>query len=49
MTPAQHLGLFMGARTLRTIWPKIARWLMGTRAARRRSNSAAPDASAPQH
>jgi poly(3-hydroxyalkanoate) synthetase len=22
-----HLGLFMGARTLRSVWPKIGRWL----------------------
>jgi len=37
MAPCQHLGLFMGARTLRTIWPKIARWLIGKRPSSRRS------------
>src|SRR6266536_5249136 len=48
MAPCQHLGLFMGARTLRTIWPKIARWLAGKRAAPRRfSRSAGPDRGAP--
>jgi len=26
IAPGKHLGLFMGARTLRTIWPRIARW-----------------------
>ncbi|HXW26635.1 MAG TPA: alpha/beta fold hydrolase [Xanthobacteraceae bacterium] len=25
--PCRHLGLFMGAATLRTIWPQIAQWL----------------------
>jgi poly(3-hydroxybutyrate) depolymerase len=25
--PCRHLGLFMGATSLRTIWPEIARWL----------------------
>jgi poly(3-hydroxybutyrate) depolymerase len=46
--PCQHLGLFMGARTLRTIWPRIARWLNGNRAGpRRASRSAGPDAGAP--
>lgn len=25
--PCGHLGLFMGARTLRSTWPRIARWL----------------------
>jgi pimeloyl-ACP methyl ester carboxylesterase len=37
VAPSQHLGLFMGARTLRTVWPKIARWLIGKRAPSRRS------------
>ena len=27
IAPGEHLGLFMGGRTLRTIWPRIARWL----------------------
>lgn len=27
MTPGGHLGLFLGQRTLRTVWPRIARWL----------------------
>jgi len=44
MVPGQHLGLFLGARTLRTIWPKVARWLLGKRAPRRRSGSAARNA-----
>ena len=26
--PGGHIGLFMGARTLREHWPKIARWLV---------------------
>jgi len=48
MAPCQHLGLFMGARTLRTIWPKIARWLTGERAAPRRSlRPAGPGAGPP--
>jgi poly(3-hydroxybutyrate) depolymerase len=48
IAPCQHLGLFMGARTLRTIWPRIARWLNGNRAGpRRASRSAGPDAGAP--
>jgi poly(3-hydroxybutyrate) depolymerase len=25
--PCRHLGLFMGAATLRTVWPEIVRWL----------------------
>jgi poly(3-hydroxybutyrate) depolymerase len=25
--PCRHLGLFMGATSLRTVWPQIARWL----------------------
>jgi poly(3-hydroxybutyrate) depolymerase len=32
--PGRHLGLFMGKRILRDVWPEIASWL----------NSAAPDA-----
>jgi poly(3-hydroxybutyrate) depolymerase len=48
IAPCQHLGLFMGARTLRTIWPTIARWLVGRRAApRRSSHSVLPDETAP--
>jgi poly(3-hydroxyalkanoate) synthetase len=27
-----HLGLFMGATTLRQTWPEIARWLAATSA-----------------
>ena len=46
--PGQHLGLFLGARTLRTVWPRIARWLLGERAASRRP-AAAPDERAPVH
>lgn len=34
IAPCQHVGLFMGARTLRTIWPDIARWLLADRAAK---------------
>src|SRR6202521_1548164 len=48
IAPCQHLGLFMGARTLRTIWPRIARWLNGNRGSPRHSSrSAGPDAGAP--
>jgi poly(3-hydroxyalkanoate) synthetase len=25
--PGGHIGLFMGARTLKEHWPKIARWI----------------------
>jgi poly(3-hydroxyalkanoate) synthetase len=25
--PGGHIGLFMGANTLREHWPKIARWI----------------------
>jgi poly(3-hydroxybutyrate) depolymerase len=42
VVPCRHLGLFMGARTLRTVWPKVARWLAGTRAAPRHSLRAVP-------
>jgi polyhydroxyalkanoate depolymerase len=28
--PGGHIGLFMGARTLRDVWPRIARWLSAT-------------------
>ena len=41
IAPCQHLGLFMGARTLRTVWPNITRWLTGKRAAPRRSSPSA--------
>ncbi|MBS0249035.1 MAG: alpha/beta fold hydrolase [Proteobacteria bacterium] len=27
MTSGRHLGLFLGRRTLRTVWPRIAAWL----------------------
>jgi poly(3-hydroxybutyrate) depolymerase len=27
ITPGGHIGLFMGASTLRTVWPGIARWI----------------------
>ncbi len=48
MAPCQHLGLFMGALTLRTIWPKIARWLIGKRPSSRRSlRPAGPGAGPP--
>ena len=48
IAPCQHLGLFMGARTLRTIWPKIARWLIGKRPSSRRSlRPAGPGAGPP--
>lgn len=30
MTPGGHLGLFLGQRTLRTVWPRIAAWLNAT-------------------
>jgi poly(3-hydroxyalkanoate) synthetase len=40
IAPCQHLGLFMGARTLLTVWPKVVRWLIGKAAAPRRSCSA---------
>jgi poly(3-hydroxybutyrate) depolymerase len=33
-----HLGLFMGAQTLRSTWPGIARWLTGNRVVSRRSS-----------
>jgi len=30
MTPGGHLGLFLGQRTLRTVWPQIAAWLQAS-------------------
>jgi len=27
VAPCNHLGLFMGKRTLEEYWPRIARWL----------------------
>jgi poly(3-hydroxyalkanoate) synthetase len=48
IAPCQHLGLFMGARTLRTAWPKIVRWLVGKTTAPRRSCSATQRALLPQ-
>jgi len=42
IAPCQHLGLFMGARTLQTIWPKIARWLTDERTTPRRMSRSAP-------
>ena len=27
--PGGHIGLFMGARTLKDHWPAIARWIAG--------------------
>ena len=27
IAPSNHLGLFMGKRTLEEYWPRIARWL----------------------
>jgi poly(3-hydroxybutyrate) depolymerase len=48
IAPGQHLALFLGARTLRTVWPRIVRWLLGKRATARRP-SAAPDKRAPMH
>jgi poly(3-hydroxyalkanoate) synthetase len=27
LVPGGHIGLFMGARTLRDTWPVIARWI----------------------
>jgi poly(3-hydroxybutyrate) depolymerase len=38
VAPCQHLGLFMGARTLRTVWPRIARWLARKPVAPRRAS-----------
>lgn len=29
LVPGGHIGLFMGARTLKETWPKIARWVTG--------------------
>ncbi len=44
IAPCRHLGLFMGARTLRTVWPNIARWMIATPAVPQRSpRSAAPN------
>jgi len=42
IAPCQHLGLFMGARTLQTIWPSIARWLTAERTAARRMSRSPP-------
>jgi poly(3-hydroxybutyrate) depolymerase len=27
LVPGGHIGLFMGSRTLKETWPRIARWL----------------------
>jgi poly(3-hydroxyalkanoate) synthetase len=27
LAPGGHIGLFMGSRTLREVWPSIARWI----------------------
>jgi poly(3-hydroxyalkanoate) synthetase len=27
-TAGGHIGLFMGAQTLATVWPRIARWIL---------------------
>jgi poly(3-hydroxybutyrate) depolymerase len=40
IAPGEHLGLFMGARTLQTIWPRIARWLGKGAAPRHSARSA---------
>lgn len=32
MTPGGHLGLFLGRRTLHTVWPRIAHWLQAPEA-----------------
>ena len=41
VAPCGHLGLFMGAGTLRTVWPRIAHWLHGAgRKGRRRETRA---------
>ena len=47
IAPCQHLGLFMGARTLRTVWPKIARWLSGKQHVRPARGSREAGRSAP--
>lgn len=31
LVPGGHIGLFMGARTLRDVWPGIARWISAYR------------------
>lgn len=31
LVPGGHIGLFMGAQTLKTTWPSIARWIAGPR------------------
>ncbi|MGS0891456.1 alpha/beta fold hydrolase [Burkholderia stagnalis] len=31
LVPGGHIGLFMGARTLKTVWPDIARWIAARR------------------
>jgi poly(3-hydroxyalkanoate) synthetase len=28
LAPGGHIGLFMGAKTLRERWPQIARWIL---------------------
>jgi hypothetical protein len=32
-SPGNHLSLFIGAETLRTAWPRVARWLAAPEAA----------------
>ncbi len=31
LVPGGHIGLFMGSHTLRTAWPKSARWIVDIR------------------
>ncbi len=42
LVPGGHIGLFMGARTLREAWPAIARWICGA------DGSAAPMVTPPK-
>ena len=31
LVPGGHIGLFMGSRTLKEVWPRIARWIAALR------------------
>lgn len=41
LAPGRHLGLFMGERTLRNTWPKIASWLFASEIAEAPKSTAA--------
>src|SRR5262249_4945498 len=47
VAPSNHLGLFMGARTLAEIWPRVSRWMSGDAIRRALRRGRMPGAAAP--